>query len=124
VRSRGYLVVGYSIGQEGMTSSISSKRRMVSLRATRTVAYGMTFHSDRQQSAEAKSQELRELVHAQSSMPDNTPQGPSIKLLVVGYHYLGEWIISSENDVASPLPFDIEASSLEGLDALPAGYYG
>jgi hypothetical protein len=124
VRSRGYLVVGYSIGQEGMTSSISSISRIVSLRATRTVAYGMTFHSDRQQSAEAKSQELRELVHAQSSIPDNTPLGPSIKLLVVGDHYLGEWIISSENDVAPPLPFDMEASSLEGLDALPAGYYG
>jgi hypothetical protein len=119
VRSRGYLVVGYSIGQEGMTSSISSISRIVSLRATRTVAYGMTFHSDRQQSAE-----LRELVHAQSSIPDNTPLGPSIKLLVVGDHYLGEWIISSENDVAPPLPFDMEASSLEGLDALPAGYYG
>ena len=54
-------------------------------------------------------------------MPDNSSQGASVELGVVWYDYLTERLITSHDHVASCLAFEIEAGSLKGFDALPAG---
>jgi len=69
--------------------------------------------------SERKSQELQEFINAQPGVPDDAPQGPTVKLPVVGDHHLSKGFISAEYDVASLLPLDIESDSVEGLDALP-----
>ena len=67
-----------------------------------------------------ESQELQELIHAQSGVPDDAPQGPTVKLLVVVHNYLSEGVISAEYNMASLPPLDVESDSVEGPDALPA----
>ncbi len=69
--------------------------------------------------SERKSQELQELIHAQSRVPDDAPQSTTVKFLVVGHNYLSEGVISAEDDMTSLLPLDIESDSIEGPDALP-----
>lgn len=68
----------------------------------------------------AASQQPEELIHTETCVPDDSPQGTSIQLLMVGHNYLGKGLISPKDDVASVLPFEVEAGLLKGFDLLAA----
>jgi hypothetical protein len=67
------------------------------------------------------SQQLKEILEAQPGLPDDSPQGAPIQLVVVWNHHLGEWLIPSHHDVASRLPLRVEARTLQRPDTVPAG---
>ena len=68
------------------------------------------------------SQQLPEIVHAESGLTDDRPQRTAIQLPMIGDDDLGKGFVTPQYQMASVLPNEHEARAAKSTNALPARY--
>ena len=67
-----------------------------------------------------ESKQVNELIYTKTSLPNDRPQRSPVEFLVEWHDGLREWIIATQDDVASFLTLEVEADFLQGSYALAA----
>src|SRR5690606_10547726 len=61
-----------------------------------------------------------ELVYGEPCLPDDGAERATVELLVIGPDELGEWVVSTKNDVAAALALHLETGAFKCFDAVVA----
>lgn len=69
---------------------------------------------------EEELQNARQLVHRQVGLAQDGPKCPAVKLSMIGYDRLSEWLGSAHDDVTALLAAKRESEFLQGADKLRA----
>ena len=67
-------------------------------------------------------QQFLEFINAKAGRSDDRPECPPVELLMIRHNDLAKGIVSSQDNVASFLSFEIEAGLCKGLNAFTSGY--